>query len=158
MRTKWPFAVFALVVVGVVGVYANAILSGPPMRPGDPEDLAQVARGKTLYAETCATCHGANLEGETPDWRRRKEDGTLPAPPHDTSGHTWHHDDPLLFSYIKQGGQALMPAGVVSGMPPFGEKLSDVDIWAVLAFIKSHWTLEARQRQEDITRHAASRG
>jgi len=43
------------------------------------------------YQELCASCHGVNLEGQ-PNWREYKADGSLPAPPHDEAGHTWHHE------------------------------------------------------------------
>lgn len=32
------------------------------------------------------------------------------------------------------------PADYASDMPAFGGRLSDEEIWAVLAYIKSHWT------------------
>jgi mono/diheme cytochrome c family protein len=42
------------------------------------------------------------------------------------------------------------PADYRSDMPAFADKLSDDEIWAVLAFIKSHWKspelLDARKR------------
>ncbi|CCQ75152.1 c-type cytochrome [Magnetospira sp. QH-2] len=151
---KWAYVLVALVLTGLAGVYANIMVAGAPGVPGSPDDPDQVALGKVVYAETCAACHGDNLQGETPDWKVRKEDGSLPAPPHDTSGHTWHHDDFLLFDYVKLGGQALMPEGVISAMPGFADQLTDDQIWAVLAFIKSHWTLEARQRQAEMTKRA----
>ena len=37
-------------------------------------------------------------------------------------------------------------------MPAFGQTLSDAEIWAVLAFIKSRWPEEIRARQAEITR------
>ena len=98
--------------------------------------------GRTLYAETCAACHGANLEGQ-PDWRTPDEDGILPAPPHDATGHTWHHDNVLLFEYTKRGGSAALAARGIddfaSGMPAFEGVLSDADIWDILAYIRSTW-------------------
>ena len=51
--------------------------------------------GRALYEQHCAACHGANLEGQ-PDWRSPDESGLYPAPPHDETGHTWHHDDAML--------------------------------------------------------------
>ena len=105
-------------------------------------DGRDIENGKTLYAETCASCHGENLEGQ-PNWRSPDENGVLPAPPHDETGHTWHHDNGLLFRYTKLGGQeALAQRGVTgfkSGMPGFAEILSDDGIWDVLAFIRSTW-------------------
>src|SRR6056297_1420246 len=59
-------------------------------------DEAAVAAGAEIYAEHCAACHGADLEGQVPEWRKRGPDGLMPAPPHDESGHTWHHPDPIL--------------------------------------------------------------
>jgi mono/diheme cytochrome c family protein len=114
----------------------------------DPNDPAMVALGEEIYAGHCASCHGAELEGQ-PDWQRPLPDGGLPAPPHDASGHTWHHPDDLLFGITKFGGQALAPAGFRSNMPAFGDQLGDREIWAVLAFIKSRWPAEIRAVQEE---------
>lgn len=118
------------------------------------DDPAQIALGKPLYAEHCAACHGENLEGAE-NWRERNDDGTFPAPPHDESGHTWHHADQLLFDYTRLGGeQAMAAAGVTnfnSGMPGFGDVISDAEIRAVLAFIKSTWPDEQRKAQAQMT-------
>ncbi len=153
---KSPFKVIAAGVGGVAVLvvataYFQAILGVDAPSPGDPADAAQVSLGAQVYGETCAECHGKNLEGQ-PDWRRRQDDGTLPAPPHDQTGHTWHHADDLLFDYVKHGGQALAPEGFTSAMPGFGEILTDRQIWAVLAFIKSRWPAEVRARQERMNR------
>jgi mono/diheme cytochrome c family protein len=114
----------------------------------DPRDAARVAFGAKVYAQHCAACHGARLEGQ-PDWRQRKADGRLPAPPHDESGHTWHHPDSVLFAITKNGlVPPYAPAGYGSDMPAYAGILKDEEVWAVLAYIKSHWksreVLEAR--------------
>ena len=130
-----------------LGKALKGLVTPPPPPPGaHARDAKLVAQGQAVYEQHCADCHGKNLEGE-PDWRTKKPDGTLPAPPHDESGHTCHHHDQLLFDYTKHGGQALAPDGFKSGMPAFGETLSDDDIWAVLAFIKSRWPAEIQNRQ-----------
>ena len=112
-------------------------------------DGRDIVRGEMLYQENCAACHGANLEGQ-PDWQTPNPDGTLPAPPHDVTGHTWHHDNVLLFDYVKLGGQgALAARGVTdfnSGMPGFDGVITDEDIRDVLAFIRSTWP----ERVQDI--------
>ncbi len=109
-----------------------------------------IKQGQSLYLEQCASCHGANLEGQE-NWRIPNADGTLPAPPHNESGHTWHHDNALLFSYTKLGGEkALKRRGIVdfkSGMPAFSEILSDAEIWNILAYIRSTWPARAQQVQ-----------
>ncbi|TMV10002.1 cytochrome c [Ruegeria sediminis] len=117
-------------------------------------DLGDPARGAVLYAENCASCHGANLEGQ-PDWRSPGEDGVLPAPPHDRTGHTWHHGDGLLFDYTKLGGAEMLKrmgvTGVNSGMPGFADSLSDQEIWDILAFIKTSWPERERELQQQRT-------
>lgn len=49
---------------------------------GHEMDNRDVAKGQTLYAEQCASCHGVDLKGQ-PNWRTAGDDGILPAPPHD---------------------------------------------------------------------------
>jgi mono/diheme cytochrome c family protein len=117
--------------------------TGERSAPGEdaraaPRDAAEVALGAKVYAQNCAACHGASLQGQ-PEWRRRLPSGRMPAPPHDESGHTWHHPDDVLFGMTKRGVAPYAPAGYQSDMPAFGGTLSDEEIWAVLAFIKSHW-------------------
>ena len=115
---------------------------------GQPDDV-DVAAGETLYRANCAACHGANLEGQ-PDWQSPDGDGLLPAPPHDETGHTWHHGDMLLFTYTRLGGaETLAQQGMEfeSGMPGFGETLSDQEIWNIIAFIKSTWSDRIREIQ-----------
>ena len=98
------------------------------------------------YAENCASGDGVGLEGQ-PDWRIGKPDGKRPAPPHDETGHTWHHPDKQLFDITKSGVAAVVP-GYESDMPAYRGVLSDEEIWTVLAFIKSTWRRSIRQRQE----------
>lgn len=111
----------------------------------------KIAMGAALYTEHCASCHGAGLEGEA-NWRERRPSGELPAPPHDESGHTWHHADQYLFNIVKYGIAPYAPPGYVSTMTGFGEKLSDDQIAAVLAFIKSRWPDSVRERQKALSR------
>ena len=114
------------------------------------DDLKVVQAGETVYQAHCASCHGALLEGQS-NWRVRSSDGLLPAPPHDASGHTWHHADDLLFELTKYG-----PAEVIgdpdyrSNMPGFKHILNDEDIIAALSFIKNTWPEEQRQWQDEV--------
>jgi mono/diheme cytochrome c family protein len=95
------------------------------------------------------TCHGADLEGQ-PDWKRRLDNGRMPAPPHDESGHTWHHADRALFQITKGGVGSIVP-GYDSDMPAFEGVMSDAEIAAVLAFIKSAWPERQRAFQAEVT-------
>ena len=113
-------------------------------------DPPTIALGQTLYATNCAACHGANLQGQ-PDWKHRLASGLMPAPPHDVTGHTWQHSDRELFSFTKLGVAAVMGDGYESAMSAFGDKLSDDEITAVLAYIKSTWPPAAQQTQAEVS-------
>ncbi|WP_299030220.1 cytochrome c [uncultured Sulfitobacter sp.] len=113
-------------------------------------DLAIVALGISVYEANCASCHGADLEGQT-NWRSPGEDGRLPAPPHDKTGHTWHHDGDTLFQLTKYGVGALINyQDYVSNMPIYEGVLSDEEIIAVLSYIKSTWPEEIRARHNEM--------
>ena len=116
---------------------------------GEPVTVDEIALGQELYAANCASCHGADLEGQ-PDWKRRLENGRMPAPPHDGTGHTWHHGDQQLFTITKLGITEVVP-GYQSDMPVFDDVLTDDQIRAVLAFIKSTWPERQRAFQADVT-------
>ena len=107
--------------------------------------------GRTLYAQHCASCHGASLEGQ-PDWKRLLPSGRMPAPPHDASGHTWHYPDGALFRLIKEGPSAVVGGGYQSDMRGFGGVLGDDEIRAVLAFLKSTWPERERAYQAKMSR------
>lgn len=134
---------------------ATLALAGE-MPPGDPLDAAQVERGRSIYLEQCASCHGVNLEGH-PAWRERLPSGRMPPPPHDASGHTWHHPDAMLFGMIKRGMAPFAWRGYESDMPAFGAILSDDAIWSVLAYIKSTWPEQVRVTQADVSEKARRR-
>lgn len=147
-------------VIGLAGAAAALVLLGRRSADGslgDPDDPRQVAHGAGVYAHHCAACHGAALEG-APDWRARKPNGRLPAPPHDATGHTWHHPDQDLFRIVTIGLRPpLAPEGYESDMPPFAGVLADAEIWAVLAFIKSTWPPDLRERQRGVTERSTRR-
>ncbi len=113
----------------------------------DQNDPGRIALGRSIYQQNCASCHGVKLEGQ-PAWRSRKPDGKLPAPPHDASGHTWHHPDNILLGIVKEGTAAIIGQGYKSDMPGFKDLLSDEEILTALEFIKSDWPERQRKYQE----------
>ncbi len=127
-----------------------ALCAPSSLSAGHELEGRDIEAGQTLYAEQCASCHGANLEGQA-NWRTQKEDGTLPAPPHDPSGHTWHHDNKLLFNYTYLGGERALAlrglTGFKSGMPSFEGVITEDQIWDILAFIHSTWPDEIKEVQ-----------
>lgn len=103
-------------------------------------DRLVIQEGKRVYAEECAACHGESLEGQE-NWKTPDDSGLLPAPPHDDTGHTWHHADDLLFEITKFGLNTILnDDSYETSMPMYEETLSDEDIIAVLSYIKSTWS------------------
>lgn len=116
----------------------------PPLPTLNPE---RADRGAAVYAQYCASCHGAKLEGQ-PNWKERLPNGALPAPPHIDAGHTWHHSDGVLLDIIYRGGQAVYgSADSPATMPAFSGTLSEADMAAILEFFKSRWGTEQREYQ-----------
>ncbi|NOX72190.1 MAG: cytochrome c [Alphaproteobacteria bacterium] len=146
----------ALAAFGFLGweIYQSGFVSDPLEERSDvqsePQDLsARIENGKSIYVASCAVCHGANLEGQ-PDWQTPDENGVLPAPPHDKDGHTWHHTDNVLLTYVRLGGAGYMASTGIdnfkSGMPGFAPILEEQEIEDVITYIKSTWP----QRERDI--------
>jgi len=159
MGGPWPY-------VGLVGVLLLTLIGMMIMRPGpwaertdltlQPDNPRIVALGERIYGQDCASCHGAQLEGQ-PDWQRRLPNGRLPAPPHDASGHTWHHPDEVLFPITKNGPAAMAGEGYESDMPAYAGILSDAEIIAVLSYIKSTWPPDIRAQSDAINAAASDR-
>lgn len=86
-------------------------------------------QGREVYLRVCAECHGERGQGfaDHPG-----------APALDDTGHTWHHPDQQIYDWIVNG-----KLGVVGdGMPALGDRLSDVEVEAVIAYLHSLWTEE----------------
>ena len=98
---------------------------------------AQVMRGKKVFKENCAVCHGDKAQGLVSDWKKSLPDGSFPAPPLNGTAHAWHHSKDLLLRTINNGG---IPLG--GTMPAFKDKLSDKEKEAALAFVTSLWSDE----------------
>src|SRR6266571_488592 len=151
------YSVLAVLIVLAAGVFYFG--AGDRRRDEsriDVRDPAQVSRGRVVYEQRCAACHGQRLEGQA-NWRARLPNGRLLAPPHDDTGHTWHHPDEVLFAIVKNGlVPPYAPAGYESDMPAFGPVLADEDIRAVLAYIENHWSGEVAKIREEML--APSRG
>ncbi|MCA9869219.1 MAG: c-type cytochrome [Caldilineae bacterium] len=127
-------------------VQPAASIPRPSAPPLPTLDAQQVLLGARVYRDNCAACHGADGEGQ-PDWKVPGPDGVYPAPPHDASGHTWHHGDGLLYQIINEGGASLNVPDFKSNMPAFGSTLNDSDIQAVIEYLKSTWPEQERQTQ-----------
>jgi mono/diheme cytochrome c family protein len=143
-----------ILVMGGASLLLRQELETPSMlKPGDAQVVAQ---GLKVYEAQCASCHGVNLEGQA-NWQKRLPDGRLPAPPHDESGHTWHHPGEVLFNITKYGPQHYAGADYASDMPKYEGLLSDADIIAVLSYIKSTWPPRIKGTHNKIEEEAAAK-
>ena len=160
-----------LVGVGVTSILTGIVLAScvsggnPTATPAalgtpSPQEIAAyaqladdetLARGRQIYTQYCASCHGINGEGQFPDSYDYIDPATGKhgAAPQDETGHTMHHDDDLLYWYIMNGGVAKPEESYP--MPGYSGILSDENVLDVIAFIKSLWTQEQRYMQADTT-------
>lgn len=148
---SWRMAIGLAVLISAGGAWYLFSLDARSTPSGllRAKDAAVVATGQRIYADICAACHGDNLQGQD-NWQTRDSDGYLPAPPHDETGHTWHHADQLLFDLTKLGIQKFAGGDYKTKMPAYEGILSDDEIVAVLSYIKSQWPEEIRMRHDQI--------
>jgi mono/diheme cytochrome c family protein len=144
-------ACFAAVLSAAAVVGSAAVHFGPPtpLHIADANDSAIVLRGRRIYSDHCASCHGRYLQGQ-PLWQLIDDYARRRAPAHDETGHTWQHPDEDIFDMTKYGRFASAPSRDVSYMPAFREKLSDRDILATIAFIKARWPRGLRVAQATL--------
>jgi len=153
--TAVPIVGLTLVACGAAASSATpatrSMTPTPTLPPLPTLDSDEVALGRQVYLEQCAACHGQNAEGQL-NWQQPDANGNMPAPPHDDSGHTWHHADGLLYEIIRDGFRdPLKPPDSPLTMPAFGDKLSDAEIRAVITYFKSLWSEESRLFQWEVT-------
>lgn len=149
-------AILALLAIGVVAMIGVGRGNGESAALLRPDDQEKVALGQQVYTANCASCHGAELQGQAEDWRSPGPDGLMPAPPHDETGHTWHHPDELLFKITKLGvAEAANLKDYTSAMPAYEAILSDEEIVAVLSYIKSTWPDEIRAGHDEMNKRYA---
>ena len=139
----------ACLVVAGVGFSVFQLFSAKMGFELEPQNRALVLMGEQIYAVNCAACHGKNLEGQA-NWKSPGPDGKMPAPPHDHTGHTWHHADKLLFEITKYGVKKFAGENYESNMPAYEGVLSDREIVASLSYIKSRWPEAIRKRHDAI--------
>ena len=105
-----------------------------------------ISGGQQLYDANCGRCHGMRLEGQR-DWMKRLPSGRLPAPPHDETGHTWHHTDEQLLKITLEGLASIAPV-YETDMPAFAGVLTEAEVRSIFDYIKSRWPDEIRETQK----------
>ena len=122
----------------------------------NPNNHEIVELGKSVYVQNCASCHGVKLEGQK-DWMSRLPDGLMPAPPHDETGHTWHHSDKYLFMITKYGIEYIIGQKYPNNMPAYKDILLDKEIISVLSYIKSTWPNRIKKIHDQINAREKSK-
>jgi mono/diheme cytochrome c family protein len=140
-------AVLIGVSMTVASIYYDRHMVATAVR-ADWQDPALVSEGRTAYRDNCAFCHGEALEGQA-GWDGTYASGHRPALPLDGSAPIWRLSDDDIFDVIKYGGQPFSPSDYRNDMPGFELQISDARIWALVAYLKSRWSEETRQRQEE---------
>ena len=107
--------------------------------------VAAVVKGKALFADKCAACHGdeaAGMEGVAPSLL----DDTFLEAPGDLP-------DAAYFAVISQGSdakKALQRPGLKDGgMPAFGGEIAKDDVWSIVAWLRNQKAHEASEGKHD---------
>jgi len=132
-----------LVTIALLGLASPSLASNNPP--------ASVERGRAVYAQQCASCHGANGAGAR-DWEQPDANGEMPAPPHDTHGHTWKHSDAMLYGIVQKGWRDPFNKTKRLTMPAFQGTLSRSETIAVIDYLKTLWNSDQRQFQAEESR------
>ncbi|MBW3606549.1 MAG: cytochrome c [Actinobacteria bacterium] len=130
---------------GAVAVLAAIAMTG--CTPANLTAQQQEEHGAALYQANCATCHGGATGGDIAD---------IP-PRHNAEGHTWHHLECELLAIIRNGmpHRSGLPDDAPT-MPAFRDRLTDDEIRAILAHIKTWWTDQQQQFQSEVTDQACT--
>ena len=132
MKSQWGI-LFLLVLLLAACDESADVSSQASLSAQRNADSAQLAMGKKVYRDNCASCHGVNAEGDA-NWRKRDAQGNFPPPPLNGSGHAWHHSLLVLKSVVQDGS-----SGGKGNMPAWRDKLKESEIDAVLAWSQSLW-------------------
>ena len=139
----WGF--IALLLIVIIYFVSSFFQVTRTLYPITIDDAEQVVLGKAVYQNNCSSCHKVNLAGE-PQWKIRDGIGNLPAPPLNGNGHAWHHQDEMLFRIIKYGTGSFVE-NYEGNMKAYNDKLSDEEIRAVIAYMKSFWSKDKYEKQ-----------
>lgn len=124
--------VIAMILIGVLWPYPDELRNAAASAQAAPAlRLTRVEEtGRRLYLSICSYCHGAGGDGfgvNAPN---------LPVPPRDHTDAAYMQTltDNDLFTIIKLGGAARNKSAL---MPPWGGRLSDREIAALVAYVRT---------------------
>ncbi len=146
-RTRGGRAPFLRLLFSCVVLWAVLLIAPTALAGGGAAE-----QGRGLYSFNCAHCHGAALEG-----KRIDSETAIPAlvPTPDMPGQVWHFSDPQIFGIVKKGSHTLEAPAETETMPVFGDRLSDQQIYQIIAFVKNRWPQNIRESQQEVSRMMA---
>ena len=107
-----------------------------------------IARGRALFGQHCASCHGQDGRAQT------ERAATMKVKPADLTSHAIHHHTPgEIFQTITNGIQQ-------SGMPAFKERMSEQERWQTVLYVQhlsggpAAANQPANEMQADHAQHA----
>ncbi len=120
------------VIVALVGfVVSLALLGRALLRREEPvRAVTPAPSGRILYENHCAVCHGPRGKGDGPGARVSRQ----PMQDFSNADAMRGVGDRFLFEIIKKGSSQF---GRSNAMPSWGMKLTDDEIRAVVAYIRS---------------------
>ena len=132
MSIARPLIAFVLLGLGVVAGFLAWSLSSPAVAATEKKGAADVhvERGKVVYVQYCAHCHGVEGKGDGISGQ------SLPIKPQNlTEGRVLNPlPDHFLYKVIAEGAQSV---GLSPLMPAFVPQLSDMQVRDVIAYVRS---------------------
>lgn len=144
MRNHWVLFITCLLLSAAGQALAGGFASS---------EAKLLEEGKRIYQQYCAGCHGIQGEGQ-PNWDKQNSLGELPAPPHNSQGHTWKHSDAMLYRLVAEGWRDPWNETERLTMPAFGDTLTPKQIRLVIDYLKTLWTPEQRRHQKEESQEA----
>lgn len=106
-----------------------------------PFSAESIARGAAVFQRRCAECHGPGAQGH-PDWRPKRDDKLVVAPPLNGSGPAARRKKAELKKIITEG----ISLGGIPVMPRWNGRLNEGDIDDVITWFQALWPPEVYER------------
>ncbi|NQU57576.1 MAG: c-type cytochrome [Rhodospirillales bacterium] len=132
-----PKRLYAYADTGRVMISNNSGQSWSSLEGSDKANEQTVSKGRKLFEDNCAACHGERGIGERPDDPNAKDEYGFVAPALNNDAHGWHHPDMQIIETILNGSPRN------ERMIAWKEQLSRQEAEQLVAYIKSLWNFRS---------------
>ncbi len=122
LNTSWIWALILCIPLVLFAHEWNAPEEAAQRPNPVPKDAAAIERGRKLFEQFCANCHGKNGQGDGP------LAAALNPKPSNLAARAGHHSD---------GNFAWKIANGRGAMPAFKDQLTETQIWELTHFIQN---------------------